>query len=77
MRDLALLLGCFLKFCGIVVLQAAAKDFEDFGSGFARGANDEDAVEAPFVSAVGIGKSEFYIFLRYADFFLFLVRPRC
>jgi hypothetical protein len=72
MSDLALLLGCFAKLGCFVVLQTAPENFQDFRSGFARSANDKDAVEALLVRAIALGEKRFNVVRGGTDFALFV-----
>ena len=75
MRDLALLLGRFVKFRFFVILQAPPKNFEDLRGGFACGANYKNAVELLFVIAIACVESRFDVFACSSNLLLFCARP--
>lgn len=58
MSDLTLLFGCFVKFRGFVILQAALENCQNFRGGFSGGANAEGAVELLFAGAIAFGEAE-------------------
>jgi hypothetical protein len=57
--DLALLLGGFVQFCRLVILEPALEILQNFAGGFSCGANDEDASEFAFVFLIAFGERLF------------------
>ena len=74
MRDLSLLLGCFVKFCRFVVPQAARENLQDFRPRFTGGTDDEGAVKPLFVSPIAFRNGNLDLLARRVNLPLFLCR---
>jgi hypothetical protein len=74
-RDVALFFGCLKKFSPIIILQSPLENFQDFERRLACCANDKNAVEPLFVSAIAFRQSELDIFTRRRNTLLLFLRP--
>jgi hypothetical protein len=74
-RDVALFFGCLKKFSPMIILQAPLENFQDFERRLARCANDKNAVEPLFVSAIAFRQSKLDILARRRNALLLFVRP--
>lgn len=75
MRDVALLLGCFVKLRRFVVRQAPPENFKNFRRGFAGGTDNENAIELMLVRAIAFRKRKFYVFASGSNCTLLFARP--
>src|SRR5882724_3881629 len=64
-----------MKFRRLLVPQAPSKNVQDFQRRFARGANDKDAVETPFIFAITLRQGDLDIIARSTKAPLFFYRP--
>src|ERR1700752_1353743 len=52
LHDLSLLLGGLLQLGGVIIVQPAPQNLQDFAGGFSRRANNKNAAELLFVLAI-------------------------
>ena len=76
MRDLPLLLGCFVQFRRFVILQASPQNLQNFRRRFPAGTDDKDALKTLLVFPIAFRQSDLHILARSADPPLLLARPR-
>ena len=77
MHDLPLLFGGFAKFALVVIAQSSLENLQNLIRRFARGADDEDAMESFFIFTIRSRENELCVISGCGDAALFFFRPPC